>query len=317
MSSCASPSPWHTDGFPRTHIAEEQDTTTFTSTCRHAAQRSSSSKSHRSPDLRRHRCRLSGRSSPDPPPQRPYHRQGHAQTHPEHPHHITSTSLEQCREALLKVFRYCTDHDFRQVSCVISCVLTARRPLKIQELVGAVKLSTWMLQQQFPLSIPSTSTQDNSAWLRYFRFLLKTNVEGQVSFKQHAMAFFLQRFRIEGIDTSHRTIALLCNGLNEFEGFVPDTEMNGQAVSQRTTSSFATYASKHSQYHYHIASKSSLCLRTDSSWKDIPTIRRPSFLVLNPMSRAEDESDFEVIEKEFGELKIDAESQDWIFVDSA
>ncbi|KAK5074933.1 hypothetical protein LTR64_001138 [Lithohypha guttulata] len=205
---------------------------------------------------------------------------------------------------------------FLKSSATVRIMIFAK-PLRVHELEDAVTLSTWMLLQQFPSTIPPSSPEDNSTWLRYFELLLKTNVEGQVSFKQHAMAFFLQRFRIEGIDTSHRTIALLCNELNELEGFVPDTGINGQPVSQRTTSSFATYASKHSQYHYHIASKSSLCLRTDSSWKDISTIRRPSFLVPNPTSRAEDESDFEVIEKDFRQLKIDAESQDWIFVDSA
>lgn len=169
---------------------------------------------------------------------------------------ISPASIESCRQALLTSFRLCNNDEFQRLSCVISCTLNSVRPLKISELEDAVATSLGLQPHQSSLS--TLKMRDFASWVCKFGAIFKLNDRGEVLFLQDAMNHFLHGFCVQGIDASHRTIAMICLEQIELEAEFEDWEkVEGEQ------SAFLNYAKQHWQHHYQIAGKKSLFLKSD------------------------------------------------------
>lgn len=152
-----------------------------------------------------------------------------------------------CYRCLSDVLMMSKDQNLDSLTCAIALVLTSVRPLHRLELQAALKVcrleaSGWLVGSFHPGRV-----QRCSPWESMFRC---TELEF-VHFSLRYMPTFLQSFRIRGIDTSHRTIAVACLAQMEMDSGV-------QANSKDCISSFSEYARQNWRHHYQAASRKSL-----------------------------------------------------------
>lgn len=134
---------------------------------------------------------------------------------------------------------------FAGISSLISCVLNARRALSIHELesafqmCGRVEPSSYSAAKIHELFI-SLVVQADSVFM--------ISPSGTISFRDRHMYTFLQKFQVDGLDTSHRLIAWICkSALLRFSSDNRDSERHNDMPGR----SFLAYAQRY--YHLHLS----------------------------------------------------------------
>lgn len=219
------------------------------------------------------------------------------------------TYVRKCREALLKAFRACTDPDFEKLSFLISCTLNCRQQLTTSEMKDAADL--FCNAQNESSGPPTQTTRDFELWLRRFESLFKIANSEQVSFSLQGMELLLRTFRIRGIDTSHRTIAMTClaqveldEGSHFLEGW------------QRGRSAFSHYAKQNWQYHHSIAQRTSLYLRFDKMKRRRSRSREAQEISRGPSrGGGPDSENLCLVAGKFEHLALEDGLQDWVLVE--
>lgn len=223
---------------------------------------------------------------------------------------IQRMSFEGCRQVLLRAFGLCSDKAFQQLSCTISCVLSSARPLNVTELQAAVKIFFVALRQERLVS--SVTVKDFTIWLRKFEPLFKWDDGGYVSFGQSEMQYFLRNFCIQGIDASHRTIAIICLEQIELQSSVEGWDsMEGEGCA------FSRYATQYWRYHHQIARKTSLFLKYNRTRRKMSRSGETS--KASSVSDSATTSHFgstENVQNELESFNLDNDSQEWVFIKS-
>jgi len=112
------------------------------------------------------------------------------------------------KETLLETFKSCSELLFLSVSCALSCVLRSFRPLHQNELAGAVVL--FLASRSVSVSEVACDKDLSVGWLSQCSAVLTVDERGYVSFARTSFRLFLQSYRVEGIDSTHATIATIC-----------------------------------------------------------------------------------------------------------
>lgn len=173
---------------------------------------------------------------------------------------MSLTDFEDCYQIMCEALRSCANLEFKALSCATSCVLNSTRPLQGAELQTAVQLYvSHRLVQARECSMPNQALEDyrvstTRPHLWYKPSLFSLDEQGQIQFTSQAMPAFLQSFRIRGIDTSHRTIAVICLAQIECESGIN----NLRARETPYPVAFTTYARENWEHHVQMAEKKSL-----------------------------------------------------------
>lgn len=218
--------------------------------------------------------------------------------------------LGQCRDTLRRVFMACSQEQFSNICCAISCVLNSSRPMLLRELDGAVCLH--IRHERVSSQVEQRKSMEMDWWTRC-ELLFEENTAGLVRFALPAMAWFLRKYRIRGIDASSKTLALLCLDQMELDGAAQRDD--SRRVWQR--SPFSVYAEQNWRRHCREAERSSLAVR--SARARLATARtrlgRPGVGTMIRTEAADPVSIGDVSDV-FAELDVSNEMQDWVIVDS-
>lgn len=173
---------------------------------------------------------------------------------------MSSHSFEQCRQSLIRAIRGTTDIEFQQLSCALTCVLTARRSLALAELEDALGLWATIAPWGSAVGSRQLASRKRPACLRTFDIIFEVDAHDRVSFQIPGMVSFLQRCRIKGLDSSHRTLATLCNEQNKLDSvdLKFEAEADGWELLDHNSGVFSGYAKKYCHYHLSLAQRTSL-----------------------------------------------------------
>lgn len=156
-----------------------------------------------------------------------------------------------CSHTLRLAFRTCPRNNFPSLACSISCVLGSKEQLSVSALCEAVNL---YLEHTDRLAAHK-GVKEFGCWLRTFGDLFTIQESALVIFALPSMKTFLTSFPIQGIDSSQKTIAMLCLAQVELDcGNNPTIDDAGDL------SEFSAYASANWKQHQRIARKSSISL---------------------------------------------------------
>ncbi|KAJ9658071.1 hypothetical protein H2198_003909 [Neophaeococcomyces mojaviensis] len=112
------------------------------------------------------------------------------------------------KETFLRTFKRCSELLFLSVSCALSCVLRSFRPLHKIEITGAVVL--FLASRSISTSEVVCNEDLSLSWLSQCSEILCEDENGYVSFARTSFQLFLLNYRVEGIDSTHATIATIC-----------------------------------------------------------------------------------------------------------
>lgn len=169
---------------------------------------------------------------------------------------LTLNAFEQCRQILLRTFTSCDEVEYQHISCALTCVLSAVRPLRVSELQGGISIySSAQYRSNFATKM---SKNEFVASIKRHQYLFVIGQDETVSFSHRRMATFLRSYRIKGVDASNRTIAMICRAqIKAYRNYDPKCQYSNHAFA------FLNYAERYHQYHYRIAMRSSLSLGFD------------------------------------------------------
>lgn len=216
---------------------------------------------------------------------------------------VVKKTLERCQEVLLRAFRVSTEEDTEDLVCTISCTLSTTRCLHTSEMRDAVAMHAYA--QRSERYWIDHSTADFHAWLMKFGALFTINDAACVSFSMAEMAHFLRSFRICGIDSSHRTVAMICLAFQE---------LNNLRRVDGMPSPFSSYAACNWQYHHRIAAKSSISLRYGRLARRRPSSRERWLTAYSPRRR--NSLSLDKMQVQLHKLEVEDEAEDWVLVDN-
>lgn len=219
---------------------------------------------------------------------------------------VNRSDLEQCRQALRRVFEDCSTSDFQTISCAISCVLNSGRPLTRYELTAATNL--FHLDKDWEVSIREQQWIQVNDWLRKCHPILRETPDGKIVFlHSRAMKAFLRSFRIRGLDSSHRTLGVICRNHIELDRR-PMQDARNQSMRpgiRRAVQALSEYVTAFGNHHLRLASFTGMTeLRPQEKSR-----------ALTRGSRSDTDEDFEVIQTRTKQLSLGAERDDWIVLD--
>jgi len=216
---------------------------------------------------------------------------------------VEKKKLERCQEVLLRAFRISTEEDTEDLVCTISCTLSATRCLHTSEMRDAIAMHAYA--QRSERYWIDHSTADFHAWLMKFGALFTINDEACVAFGMAEMAHFLRSFRIRGIDSSHRTVAMICLAFRELDNL---RRVKGMP------SPFSSYAACNWQHHHRIAAKSSISLRYERLARKRSGSRDRRSTACSPRRR--NSLSLDRMQVRLHKLEVEDEAEDWILIDN-
>lgn len=216
---------------------------------------------------------------------------------------INRSELEECRQALRRVFEDCSMPEFQSISCAISCVLNSGRLLTRCELVAAANL--FLLDNGIPIREQQRIRVED--WLRKCHPILLDTLDGKIDFvHSRAMKAFLRSFRIRGIDTSHRTLGVVCRNYIELSRHLMRdvrTQSIGLGVHQ-AVKALSEYVTAFGNHHLRLASFTSTAVLEQQECSRF----------LTQASCSDTEEDFEVIQTGTKQLSLSEERDDWVML---
>lgn len=169
---------------------------------------------------------------------------------------VSRSDLERCRHVLRTIFRQCNNIEFRAVCCAISCVMNASKPLRQNELLAAITIHGHKCAQQDLAR--DRQKPDSQQWLRKCDDLLVEDYNRKIRFRPKAMSFFLRNFTIQGIDTSHKTIATICLMQRTLREESSQASTKECSEILQAADVFSSYAEEFGDIHLRTASLKSL-----------------------------------------------------------
>lgn len=215
---------------------------------------------------------------------------------------ISRTDLDHCRQALRRTVRDCDSAEFRSVSCLISCLLSSARWLTRREILAATTLLYRDRVFKKPMNLNQRSQEEH--WLHKCNHIVVETLKGHVIFRSTAMRTFLRSFSIQGIDTSHRTMALICRNQIELDRrFARDvTSQIDRSDIFRAVQIFSPYVSEFGSYHLKAASLTSMIVVGESDQTSLEAKHDGN----------EGKEDFEIIQRRTQQLSLGEEGDDWV-----
>lgn len=217
---------------------------------------------------------------------------------------VSTFDLEYCRQALRKTFQDCDKTEFRLVTRLISCILSCARWLSRREILAAVTLFDPERTSERPANASQRSQGDH--WLRKCNLIIMETLEGNMAFRSSAMEFFLRKFMIKGVDTSHRTLALICRRQREFEERCPTdiASLNNRSDVLRAAQVLSPYVSTFGDHHLKAASLTSI----------ISNVEEDVALFKAKESVGGTSDDLEIIQNGTQQLSLREEKNGWMLL---
>lgn len=232
---------------------------------------------------------------------------------------MTCSLLEQCRQALRTTIRNGDEKDFGFLCCALSCLLNSYRPLSRRELLVAVFIYLCNFQQND--TTLDAELEELHRRLRKCDQILEERPDGTIVFHSEAMPYLLRNYAISGIDTSHRTWAIICRKLkmNDLR-----RHHRGNHGTQQVARTLSDYVETFGSAHANAASLTSLITyppnppktTTTSSDFTVNGSQRKSDLAPNGNGN-DTNGDTEALQEGMGQLKVSEEVNDWILVEES
>lgn len=207
---------------------------------------------------------------------------------------IRRRELEQCRQALQVLFRDCRQSEFEDICCAISCVYSSVRPLSRDELSAAINL--YSLGRDWKKAMEDEQWTQLDQWFYKCRSIFVETLDSKIDFvRSTSMRLLLRNVRIPGIDTSHRTLGILCRNQMELQSF---HARNGVARPDlvRDMQAMSTYVREFGSRHLQAASLTSI------------------IAVAQDDTCTNTSDDFEMISTGTSNLSISEKKGDWLVV---
>lgn len=219
---------------------------------------------------------------------------------------INRSDFEECRQALRRTFQDCNQAEFRFVTCLIPCVLNCVRWLSRPEILAA---ATLLNPDRYSTKLVNANQwSQEEHWLQKCSSIITETPGGNMIFHSQAMRVFLRSFNIPGVDTSHRTLALICRNqieLNRHFNVALPPDPNGSGILG-AVQVFSLYATAFGNHHLKVASLTSMILTAEED--------RSISKAKNRVSQVYD--DFDLIQNGATQLSLSEECDDWVILAS-